>query len=147
MKTIKLHQLVDLCRSETDAFDYLFQKKKELIRNFSPFCKGQELYIMISGRIRCRGCKADCNPFFDTKFSRLRIVCVSWLLLIKLFEIKMSARKAGIQQSLSYPTTLNIFSQEIKWIIIHEYLEIWATMTWRFLQSQKPGRACGYPPL
>ena len=64
---------------------------------------------MNSGRIRCSSCKIDYNPFFDTGFSRLRIGCVSWLLLIKLFEIEVSARKASIQLGLSYPTTLKGF--------------------------------------
>jgi hypothetical protein len=52
---------------------------------------------MSSGRIRCNNCKIDYNPFYDTGFGRLRISCVSWLLLIKLFELEVSARKASIQ--------------------------------------------------
>jgi len=64
---------------------------------------------MGSGRIRCSSCKIDYNPFFDTSFSRLRISCVSWLHLIKLFELEVSARKASIQLGLSYPTTLKGF--------------------------------------
>jgi transposase len=39
----------------------------------------------------------------------LRIGCVTWSLLIKLFEIEVSARKASIQLGLSYPTTLKGF--------------------------------------
>ena len=38
-----------------------------------------------------------------------RISCVSWLLLIKLFELEVSARKANVQLGLSYPTTLKGF--------------------------------------
>ena len=64
---------------------------------------------MSSGRIRYSSCKIDYNPFFDTGLSRLRIVRVSWLLLIKLFELEMSARKADIQLGLSYPTALKGF--------------------------------------
>ena len=40
MDIMELHQLVSLCRSETDAFEYLFKKKKELIGNSCPRCKG-----------------------------------------------------------------------------------------------------------
>jgi transposase len=64
---------------------------------------------MSSGRLRCSNCKIDYNPFYNTSFSRLRIPCVSWLLLIKLFELEVSAHKAGIQLGLSYPTTLKGF--------------------------------------
>jgi len=109
MDIMELHQLVGLCRSETDAFEYLFQKKKELIGNFCPRCRGKEFYFMSSGRIRCSNCKIDYNPFFDTGFGRLRMSCVSWLLLIKLFELEVSARKASIQLGVSYPTALKGF--------------------------------------
>jgi transposase len=51
----------------------------------------------------------DYNPFADTYFRRLRISSVSWLLLIKLFELEVSARKSSIQLGLSYPTTLKGF--------------------------------------
>jgi transposase len=64
---------------------------------------------MSSERIKCGNCKIDYNPFFATGFSRLGISCVSWLLLVKLFELEISARKAGIQLGLSYPTTLKGF--------------------------------------
>ncbi len=101
MAIMDLHQLVSLCRSETDAFQYLFQKKKELKRNSCSHCRGQEFYFMISGRLRCSTCKKDYNPFYDTCFCQLRISCVSWLLLIKLFELEMSARKASIQLGLA----------------------------------------------
>ena len=109
MGNMELHQLVGLCRSETDAFKYLFKKKKELIGNSCPGCESPEFYFMNSGRLRCSNCKKDYNPFFDTSFSELRVSCVSWLLLIKLFELEVSARKAGIQLGLSYPTILKGF--------------------------------------
>ena len=66
MSIMELHHLVSLCRSETDAFQYLFQKKKELTRNSCPHCGGQEFYFMNSGRLRCSNCKMDYNPFYDT---------------------------------------------------------------------------------
>jgi hypothetical protein len=33
---MELHHLVSLCSNEKEAFYYLFQKKKELPRNFCP---------------------------------------------------------------------------------------------------------------
>ena len=119
MGIMELHQLVSLCHSETDAFEYLFKKKKEQIGNSCPRCECQEFYLMSSGRIRCSNCKIDYNPFFATGFCRLRISCVSWLLLIKLFELEISARKAGIQLGLSYPTTLKGFDV-LRGVILQE---------------------------
>ena len=109
MEIMELHQLISLCRSETDAFIIIYLKRKKQIGNVCPFCKSQEFYFMSSGRLRCSSCKRDYNPFTDTYFSRLRISCVSWLLLIKLFELEVSARKSSIQLGLSYPTTLKGF--------------------------------------
>ena len=109
MEIMDLHYLVSLCSNETDAFKYLFKKKKELIGNSCPRCKCQEFYFMSSGRLRCSSCKVDYNPFTDTSFIGLRISCISWLLLIKLFELEVSARKASVQLGLSYPTTLKGF--------------------------------------
>ena len=109
MEIMELHQLVSLCSNETDAFKYLFEKKKELIGNSCPSCECQEFYFMSSGRLRCSRCRVDYNPFTDTCFTGLRISCVSWLLLIKLFELEVSARKASLQLGLSYPTTLKGF--------------------------------------
>jgi transposase len=105
-----LRQLVSLCKSENDAFQYLFGKKQELKGNFCPHCGKEGFYFMGSGRLRCSNCKKDYNPFFDTSFSKLRISSVSWLLLVKLFELEVSARKACIQLGLSYPTTLKGFN-------------------------------------
>ena len=110
MSIMELHHLVSLCSNEKEAFHYLFQKKKELSRNSCPRCGGQEFYFMNSGRLRCSNCKIDYNPFYDTAFVELRISYVSWLLLIKLFELELSARKASIQLGLSYPTTLKGFN-------------------------------------
>lgn len=110
MSIMELHHLVSLCSNEKESFHYLFQKKKELSRNSCPRCGGQEFYFMNSGRLRCSNCKTDYNPFYDTAFVELRISYVSWLLLIKLFELELSARKASIQLGLSYPTTLKGFN-------------------------------------
>ena len=51
----------------------------------------------------------DYNSFSDNGYGRLRISCVSWLLLIKLFELEVSAREVNIQLGMSYPTALKGF--------------------------------------
>lgn len=51
-------------------------------------------------------CKRDYNPFLGTYLNELRISFGTWLWLMKLFELEISARKASFQVNLSYPTTL-----------------------------------------
>ncbi len=120
MDLMELHKSVSICQSETDAFNYLFQKKKELKGILCPRCKSQEFYLMSLGRIRCINCKTDYNPLIDTDFIKLRISCVSGLLLIKLFELEISAHKAGIQLGLSCPTTLKGFDI-LRSVILREF--------------------------
>jgi len=45
----------------------------------------------------------------STKFSEIRISASSWLILIKLFELSVSARKASVETNMSYKTTLKAF--------------------------------------
>jgi len=68
---------------------------------------------MSSGRIRCSNSRKDFNPFINNSFSGTRISSVPWSLLIKLYELETSARKASIQLGLSYPTALKGF--DILW--------------------------------
>ena len=105
MYIMELHHFVSLCSNEKEAFPLFIPKENSCTR-----CWGQEFYFMNSGRLRCSNCKTDYNPFHDTAFVELRISYVSWLLLIKLFELELSARKASIQLGLSYPTTLKGFN-------------------------------------
>jgi transposase len=57
-------------------------------------------------RARCKACRRDIQPLAGTKFSLLNIPCSTWLILLKLFELSISARKATKEAGLSYKTTL-----------------------------------------
>jgi transposase len=63
-------------------------------------------YVMNLKRLRCMRCKRDYHPFLGTYLNELRIPFGTWLWLMKLFELEISARKASMQVNLSYPTTL-----------------------------------------
>ena len=64
---------------------------------------------MHPGRLRCKECKRDYNPFSGTLLNELRISYSTWLWLVKLFELEVSARTASFQIDISYPTTLKGF--------------------------------------
>ena len=79
----------------------------------------QIIYVMNMKRLRCKKCRKDCHPFFGTPLVRLKLPLVSLLLLIKLFELDVSARKASTQLDISYPTTLKAFELFRRSIICH----------------------------
>ena len=55
MAIMELHQLVSLCRSETDAFQYLFQKEKRTDEKFlSPLQGVGILFQVLSAPYFCR---------------------------------------------------------------------------------------------
>jgi transposase len=60
-------------------------------------------------RLRCKICGKDFSPLKSTKFSEIRISASRWLILIKLFELSVSARKASVEMNMSYKTTLKSF--------------------------------------
>ena len=85
-----------------------------------PFCKNKSLYIMKSrDKMRCTKCQKDFKPFSSSKFSLIRISYSTWLSLIKLFELSVSAKTASKQVHLSYKTTLKAFDV-IRYSILEE---------------------------
>jgi len=109
MSTMDLLQLAKVCRSEEAAFHFLFQKRRDLYGVTCTGCTTSEYYIMHPGRLRCKTCKRDYHPFSGTLLNELRISYSTWLWLVKLFELEVSARKASFQLDISYPTTLKGF--------------------------------------
>ena len=109
MVTMDLLQLTKICRSEEEAFTFLFERKKELYGISCPACSSPEFYLMHLGRLRCKQCKRDYHPFSGTLLHEMRISYTTWLWLVKLFELEVSARKASFQLGISYPTTLKGF--------------------------------------
>lgn len=93
-------------QDEEKAFNYFFEKKCQISGMQCPSCQNHKFYVMNLKRLRCVRCKRDYNPFWGTYLNELRIPFRTWLWLMKLFELEISARKANFQVNLSYPTTL-----------------------------------------
>jgi transposase len=101
--------LIKTCRTEQQAYNYLIGEIQKIKGIHCPACGSTEYYGMKKGRFRCKQCRRDFHPFTGTPLTRLRIPVVTLLLLIKLFELDISAREASTQLDLSYPTTLKVF--------------------------------------
>lgn len=104
-----LPELIKTCRTEQRAFDYLLNEIQRIKGIHCPSCNSPDYYLMSKKRLRCKNCRRDYPPFSGTPISSLKISVVSLLLLIKLFELEISARKSSNQLNISYPTTLKAF--------------------------------------
>lgn len=74
---------------------------------------------MARGRIRCRKCRTDYNPFGHTWLATVSMPYDKWLSLIKLFDLGISARRASKEAGVSYPVALKAFDT-IRYSILHQ---------------------------
>lgn len=88
---------------ERRCFEYLLQ---ELPAHSCSFCQSRDNYLTSRQRVSCTYCRKDIQPLAGTKYSLLNIPCSTWLILLKLFELSISAWKAAEEAGLSYKTTL-----------------------------------------
>lgn len=101
---------------EKRCFDYLLSRLDDIK---CPFCSYKRYYLLSRKRIRCAKCKKDYNPLRNSKFSDINLPYSKWLVLIKLFELSVSARVASAKSKVSYATVLNVFNM-IRKIILDE---------------------------
>jgi transposase len=106
MNSMNLIELGRITSDDGESFRYLCNKFKDLS---CPNCKQQVYYFMSRQRLRCKICGRDLSPLKSTKFSEIKISASRWLILIKLFELSVSARKASVEMNMSYKTTLKGF--------------------------------------
>ena len=108
---MNLLELTKIIKTEKKAFEYLCEQKEKLGRKLlCPFCKSDKYYVMNRTYLRCKNYRKDYNPFSNTIFNKVKIGYRRWLLLIKLFEIEVSARKASKEVKISYTTALKAFN-------------------------------------
>ena len=106
MNSMNLIELGRITFDERESFRYLCNKFKDLS---CPNCGKQQYYFMSRQRLRCKISGKDFNPLKSTKFSKIKISASRWLVLVKLFELSVSARKASVEMDMSYKTTLKAF--------------------------------------
>jgi transposase len=116
MGCMDLIGLVKVASDERRSFEFLLERMN-ILR--CPSCGCGEVYVMSRVRLRCVACRKDFRPLNDTWFSEVKIPCSKWLVLVKLFELSTSARKAAEEVKVSYKTALKAFSV-IRRAIAHE---------------------------
>lgn len=76
-----------------------------------PSCGANRPYALAEGRWRCR--RRRCNYTFGVRTGTWaglsRVSDATWLWLVKLFELELTARQAGVQTGVSYPTAHKAF--------------------------------------
>jgi len=108
--------LAKIVADERSAYDYLISR---LPAQSCPRCGCKDLYPMSRKRFRCKACRYDFPQLGMTAFSRINIPFSKWLVLIKLFELSTSARKAAREVNVSYKTALKAFDA-MRRVIVNE---------------------------
>jgi len=119
MYNMKFEGLVKLLNDEKKITEFLYTRKKSIDPIVCPFCGKRRFYLMNRKRIRCKKCRRDHDFLGNTWLGNLNVGYGKWLMLIKLFELEVSARKAGTQLELSYPSAHKAFDT-IRHAIVHK---------------------------
>lgn len=77
-----------------------------------PSCGTRGAYRLAEGRWRCprRACSYTFGVRTGTWAGLSRVPDDTWLWLVKLFELELTARQASVQTGVSYPTALKAFT-------------------------------------
>jgi len=106
MNGMEFIELAKIVSDEGKSFRYLLGKMSGLS---CPSCGSTGFYVMSRNRVRCSRCRRDFRPLKLTMFSKVRIPCSRWRVLIKLFELSTSARKAASEAAVDCDTALKAF--------------------------------------
>jgi transposase len=101
-----------MVRSPSSAWRTLRSRRWGAQRMRCPACEATSPYRLREGRWRCR--RRICNYTFGVRTGTWaglsRVPDDTWLWLVKLFELELTASQAAVQLGLSYPTTLKGFT-------------------------------------
>jgi len=121
---VRVQAFETLIRSESAALRVLRRKRYKNGRLFCHTCGSQKLYRLGSGRYRCGRCRYTFGLFTGTWVGQARIALTTWLWLVKLFELEVTARQAAIQTGVSYPTALSVFTTIRRALVAQEHPEL-----------------------
>ena len=108
-KTINLIELSKIVSDKSTSLEFLYKRFTNTNSVHCPKCDSEKYYLMSRGNLRCSKCKINYKPFSDTRFDTINIDYSKWLVLIKLFDLGISARRAAREVDVSYPTALHSF--------------------------------------
>jgi transposase len=121
---VRVQAFETLIRSGSAALRVLRQKRSKNGRLFCHACGSRKLYRLGSGRFRCGRCRYTFGLFTGTWVGQARIALTTWLWLVKLFELEVTARQAAIQTGVSYPTALGVFTTIRRALVAQEHPEL-----------------------
>lgn len=94
---------------------------------FCHACNSRKVYRLRAGRYRCQRCRYTFGLLTGTWFGQSRVALPTWLWLIKLFELEVTAHQAARQTGVSYPTALRVFTIVRRAILAQEQPELLRT--------------------
>lgn len=103
-----------MVRSEAGAHRVLRQTRWGA-RTYCPRCAHAGVHTarawpLAENRWRCAHCRYTFGVRTGTWAGQLRVSDVTWLWLVKLFELELTASQAALQTGVSYPTALKAFT-------------------------------------
>ncbi len=100
-------QFRDIVGSDKKALTYLKSVCRVIGGNACPECGDDEILEIDKGkRKRCGGCGHRFTIYSRRWLNETHIPASSWLWIIKLFEMELTATKISQETGISYPTTL-----------------------------------------
>jgi transposase len=106
---MRITEFQTMIRSEASALRALRQRRwgreTRCVR-----CTSRLIYRLAEGRCRCGRCYHTFGVRTGTWAGQVRVRARTWLWLVKLFELELTARQAAVQTGVSYPTALKAFT-------------------------------------
>ena len=96
-------------RTENRARLYFRKRCWKNGRIFCTRCQSKTVYRITGKRYRCKRCRYTFHDFTGRWINKVRIAYKTWLWVLKLFELEVSARQVAQQTRLSYPTALKAY--------------------------------------
>ena len=109
---MRVREFQTMVRSPVAAWRTLSERRWQRARVRCVACGATSAYSLHDGRWRCR--RRECNYTFGVRTGTWaglsRVPDDTWLWLVKLFELELTASQAAVQTGVSYPTALKAFT-------------------------------------
>ena len=109
---MRVQIFMTMVRSPASAWRALSQRRWPTAQMRCPLCERTQPYRLREGRWRCR--RRACGYTFGVRTGtwagQSRVPNVTWLWLVKLFELELTASQAAVQTGVSYPTALKAYT-------------------------------------
>ena len=109
MVSMDIKTFENIIKTENSARLYFRKKCYKKSRIFCTRCKSTKIYRIKGKKYRCKKCKYTFHDFTGRWINKLNCSFKTWMWLIKLFELEVSAFKTAVQSKVSYPTVLKAF--------------------------------------